>query len=377
MTTDSANTSGGPGWSALGVLVVTVALAHAWVLQAAPAQFGNGPDANDAGAKTFATRSIAAPTPTPVSTAAAPVKNASNKQNPPKTQSNAPIAKVNTSLTAPEIIANAASPEMQAGPTEAAPNTNPTPTPTQAPITQPIAPASVTAQAAGAQTTPTTPVSPTNPVTAISLPGSVRLLYKVVGLSKELNYQASAEIDWKSNGDSYDAMMKVSAFLIGSRSLSSVGKITGSGLAPTRFADKFRSEQAAHFDAVNRKITFSANTPDAPWVEGAQDQVSVFFQLGGMLAGNPAGFSQGSTITFFTVGRRDADTWTFVIESEENLQLLGAAMPTLKLTRKPRKEFDQKVEIWYAPNLGYLPVRSRITQQNGDFIDQQLTEVVK
>jgi len=56
---------------------------------------------------------------------------------------------------------------------------------------------------------------------------------------------------------------------------------------------------------------------------------------------------------------------------------MNAPMAALKLTRKPRKEFDQKVEIWFAPSLGYLPVRSRITQQNGDFIDQQLTDIVK
>ena len=56
---------------------------------------------------------------------------------------------------------------------------------------------------------------------------------------------------------------------------------------------------------------------------------------------------------------------------------MGAQMPTLKLTRKPRKEFDQKVEIWFAPSLGYLPVRNRITQPNGDFIDQQLVEIIK
>ena len=56
---------------------------------------------------------------------------------------------------------------------------------------------------------------------------------------------------------------------------------------------------------------------------------------------------------------------------------MGAPMQTLKLTRKPRKEFDQKVEIWFAPSLGYLPVRNRITQHSGDFIDQQLVEIVK
>ena len=50
---------------------------------------------------------------------------------------------------------------------------------------------------------------------------------------------------------------------------------------------------------------------------------------------------------------------------------------TLKLSRQPRREFDQKVELWYAPALGYLPVRSRITQANGDFVDQQLSELTR
>jgi hypothetical protein len=30
------------------------------------------------------------------------------------------------------------------------------------------------------------------------------------------------------------------------------------------------------------------------------------------------------------------------------------------------------VEVWFAPGLAYLPVRIRITQQSGDFIDQIL-----
>ena len=55
----------------------------------------------------------------------------------------------------------------------------------------------------------------------------------------------------------------------------------------------------------------------------------------------------------------------------------GGEAATLKLTRKPQRDYDQTVEIWFAPSMDYLPVRSRITQQNGDFIDQQLRVVEK
>ena len=355
---NKANTTH-PGWRPLTALAALVVAAHALVLQASPAQLGAG---SDASGKTFTTRNIeAAPvvvsTTAPVQAAMAPkaVKAAKNSSINPSNQTEAQQIRAQAD---PEIIAI---PEPTPAPQAAVDtpvDSNPAATPAQA----------VTASAPSANTTP---------VTAISLPGSVRLQYKVIGLSKNLTYQASAELNWKTDGDKYDAMMKVSAFLVGSRSMSSVGKITGSGLAPTRFADKYKAELAAHFEADKGKIIFSANTPDAPWVDGVQDRVSVFLQLAGMLAANPAGFAPGSNITFLTIGPREADTWTFIIEAEETLDLMNAPMAALKLTRKPRKEFDQKVEIWFAPSLGYLPVRSRITQHGGDFIDQQLTEIVK
>ena len=378
---DSEMAGGRPGWRPLTALGALVVLAHVWVLQGAPAHLGIGTNADAAVAKTLITRSIETKAePRLEATAASPLaaKPVKAVPNTPKKASNSAVAPVNNDLAAPELIVKAVSPpatELPTKPTASASATEATPTASATALATPLATAPTTSPPALAAALPAGPK--TTPVTAISLPGSVRLLYQVVGLSKTLNYQAKAELAWKSNGDNYEAMMKVSAFLIGSRSMSSVGKITGSGLAPTRFADKFKSELAAHFEPEKGKISFSANTPDAPWMEGAQDRVSVFFQLGGMLAANPAGFPAGSNVTFLTIGPREADTWTFVIEAQDSLELMGATMPTLKLTRKPRKEFDQKVEIWYAPSLGYLPVRNRITQQNGDFLDQQLTQVMQ
>ncbi len=365
--TNAAVATGTPGWKPLTTAVLLVVAAHVLVLQASPAQLGMGAAPDDAGSKTFKTRSIeTAPAVEAVTAPVATPKAVKTAQNAPKKVLNQPVDQQIRAQAAPEIIASQESPTVSPSTPEA------TATPTQ-PVES--ATAATPTQASAAASSATGPK--TTPVTAISLPDSVRLLYKMVGMAKNLTYQADAELAWKTDGESYQAMMKVSAFLVGSRSMTSVGKITGSGLAPTRFADKFRSELAAHFEADKGKITFSANTPDAPWIEGAQDRVSVFLQLGGMLAARPQDFPPGSNITFLTIGPREADTWTFVIESEETLSLMNAQMPTLKLTRKPRKEFDQKVEIWFAPSLGYLPVRNRITQPNGDFIDQQLVEVVR
>ena len=356
----TANTTS-PGWRPLTGLAALVVAAHVLVLQAAPAQLGYGPDVDHAGGKIFTTRTIemaSAPAVTATPAPAAAPKAVKTAKNVQKNTSNQPVAQQIRAQSAPEIIAFV----------------EPLPAPPAAmemPVDSTVAATPTLVTAAPLV------ITNTSPVTAISLPGSVRLQYKVIGVSKNLNYQATAELNWKTDGEQYDAMMKVSAFLVGSRSMTSVGKITGSGLTPTRFADKFKTELAAHFEADKGKVVFSANTPDAPWIDGVQDRVSVFLQLAGMLAANPAGFPPGSNITFLTIGPREADTWTFIVEAEETLALMNAPMAALKLTRKPRKEFDQKVEIWFAPSLGYLPVRSRITQHGGDFIDQQLTEIVK
>ena len=205
-------------------------------------------------------------------------------------------------------------------------------------------------------------------VSAYTVPGSVRIKYQVD--ANKFPFSASAELRWQQTGESYDARLDLSV-LGQTRVQTSRGQITSKGLAPIRFSDKFRSEVAAHFNREQGKVTFSANTPDAPLLAGAQDRLSILVQLAAMIAGDPSHYPPATTITIQTIGPRDADTWLFTVGSEETLTLPGGEQATLKLVRNPRQEFDQKVELWLAPALGYLPARIRITDPNGDFIDQK------
>ena len=93
-------------------------------------------------------------------------------------------------------------------------------------------------------------------------------------------------------------------------------------------------------------------------------------QLAAMIAGEPARYPAGTTIAIQTASTRDAEPWVFTVEGPEQLQLPGGAVAGLKLTRLPRREFDQKVELWLAPAMDYVPVRVRLTNPNGDSVDQ-------
>jgi hypothetical protein len=370
-----------PSWGILTGLCALVLGVHLLLLKAAPSRLGLALEPKPNATQAFATRSIEPPArPAPQATPAKPAPAATKVAVEPRKAAVAPVA-----IQAPVAAAQPAShPEIQPNtadePAEPAlpaadsiANTEPDTSPsaaeiTAAPITTESAPTAAAAPA-GPQTTP---------VTAVKLPDSVRLLYRMTGSAKGLNYHATAELDWTNSGSDYEAGMRVSALFLGSRSMSSRGQISANGLAPKRFLDKSRSERAAHFDAEAGKITFSANSPDAPWLAGAQDRVSVLLQLGGILAAAAQGapgadrFPAGSSITVYTAGPREADNWTFLVEGDEPLSLPAGDMSTVKLTRKPHREFDQKIELWYAPSLAFVPVRSRITQANGDFIDQQL-----
>ena len=205
-----------------------------------------------------------------------------------------------------------------------------------------------------------------------TVPGSVRLQFNATGQRAKMNFSAAGELLWLLRDDNnYEARMEISAFLIGARVLSSTGRVTADGLSPTRFSDKFRSEQAAHFERDKARITFSSNAPESVLLPGAQDQLSVFVQLASMIAGDPTKYLPGTAISTQTAGPRSAEPWIFTVEGEEKLHLPGGELMAVKLTRNARKEFDQKVEIWLAPALAYLPARIRITQANGDFVDQQ------
>ena len=381
---------------ALAVLAVLVLLAHAVVLQMPAARIGPPPDPALKRVPAFATRSIplpppAAPTIAAPATPATPAKPARPPRPKPVFKEKSAFPQDTPGLAAIESIAKPvqepqiaeADPVpagMDSAPPAAAGAAEAMATAEAVAPTEPAATAADTATAAAAPASasaaPPSGASQT-PITAMALPASAQLDYKMTGSAKGLTYHANGELAWQNSGSSYNARMTVKALFIGSRTMRSTGQISDTGLAPNRFSDKSRTEVAAHFEPDKGQISFSANTPAVPWAQGSQDRVSVFLQLGGMLAGNPAAFPVGSSISMLTVGPRDADNWTFVVESEDQLSLPFGDLATVKLSRKPRREYDQKVEIWYAPALGYLPVRNKITQSNGDFVDQQLSSLTR
>ncbi|MEO5796956.1 MAG: DUF3108 domain-containing protein [Rhodoferax sp.] len=324
--------------------------------------------------RTLTTRTIAAPPPVEaVPTPPRPAPRPAPKKPVRKAVPAPPPDDVPTTVAVAEPEPpEPASVEPPPLPTPPEPPTS-APVPVEAPAPAPPPPAPPPEPAASAPL----PTVPLTHATRFAFPEPVRLLYTLTGEAKKMGYHARGELLWKQDGQNYEATLQASMLFLGSRTRTSTGSITPEGLAPQRFSDKWRSEVAAHFDQANHRVSFSANTPDVALETAAQDQLSVVLQIAGLLAADPAGYPKGTTIAVQTIGPKDADVWAFTVEGPEKSYLPYDSIDTLKLTRNPRKAFDQKVELWLLPSMGYLPARLKITNANGDYIDQQLRAVEK
>jgi hypothetical protein len=329
----------------IGLLTLAVLAVHLWLLGAVPGIVRIAPRSG-----TFIARTVAAPVLPPAASGRAheqppapnPVARVAPPPPAPGKQERTPVAPRGRAIpSAPAEKVAAAQPAASAPAIVAsAPSTH----------------------ASGAAAAPHVAVAP-----------SARYHYVVTAHGKGLTLNGSAVLDWRHANGEYEAELSTRSPIpfVRPRTQRSAGRITPQGLEPLRFSDKTRSEEATHFDRENGRIVFSTNKPEAPLEPGVQDRLSIVMQLSAIVAGEPSKYRTGSTITVQTASTKEAEPWTFTVEGTETLDLPGGRLQAMRLVRNPRREYDTRVELWLAPGAAYAPVRLRLTQPNGDWVDQQ------
>lgn len=212
----------------------------------------------------------------------------------------------------------------------------------------------------------------------LQLPGSVKLEFDATGQQgMQPMSGVFGELTWLQDGDRYNARLSLKVLFRTIRAQTSEGRIGPQGIAPERFSDRRRSEVATHFVRDTGEIVFSSANTRVPLQPGAQDRLSILMQLTALVGGDPARYTAGRTISLQVAGPRDADVWTFRVEGDETVATPSGEHAARRLVRLPRREYDQKIEVWLAADLGWLPVRIRQTEANGDFADLQLRSADK
>ncbi len=197
-------------------------------------------------------------------------------------------------------------------------------------------------------------------------------------------YYGVGSIDWRSDGARYrsDLFAAVDFLVVKLNVLAShsEGAITGAGLAPDRYTatPRRRSTVATSFNRDERQtITFSASANVVPLAPGAQDRLSVIFQVGAWIRGDPQLVQAGRRIDVPVAGvRGDVDTWSFESLGIEPIEAGLGRVEATHLRRVPRPDSnDRVIDVWIAHADGGYPARVVYTEKNGDTVAMMLERI--
>lgn len=389
---------------ALWLLGAAVLALHLWALQSLSLPVAHAPAVADRVLHTRVLPTARAPSPRdePAAHAQRPTAKPSAPLRRRAASARAPAARTSTATAGPGSVTPAPPPQGSSGtradiplddyerwladmaarsPGTSAParvaDSPPAPEPALAPASEatPLAqekvPATPAATHADSVATPAPAPAPMPP--PLRLPPPTRLAFEVSGRVKGFDYHARGELVWKTDGTHYQLRQSISMLFLGSRAQQSQGLVTARGLRPERFTDEARKERTAQLDFETHRVRFSDGATAAADIgDDAQDRLSVFVQLGALIAAAPQDYPRGTRIRFETVGVRRVDHWTFEVQGPEVLHLPAGDTPALKLQRLPQDGDDQTDELWLGTGLSHLPVRIRLSQGGGDWVDLQL-----
>lgn len=219
------------------------------------------------------------------------------------------------------------------------------------------------------------------PARAVDLPPPADLAYEVKAHLKGFTLSGESQVSWRSGEGRYTIVASTRASLVGKLIENrSEGSIDAFGIAPDVFTEK-RIRKPGFTTTFNRgaqSITFSESGVRHPIKGGEQDRASVQWQLAALARANPDKFVPGSEWRFVVAGRRDADTWKFRVVSKQTIHTGMGELSTVHLRKLPvPKAGEQTVDLWLAPSLGWYPVQLRLTEDNGEYVEQTLQKLTK
>ena len=217
---------------------------------------------------------------------------------------------------------------------------------------------------------------------AFAWPTATRVSYFLNGYWRgDLN--GRAEVEWIRVDERYQVNVVLSAgpefAPLFSRTMTSEGRIDESGLVPDRYDEDtkvmFRDRRRVSVLFAPDSVTL-ANGQQRERLAGVQDTASQFIQFTWMFGSQPERLRVGNSFEFPLALPRSMNRWTYDVAEEETLYTSFGNLATfhLKPRRAVRKPGEWLVEMWFAPELRFLPVRIHIEQDAGTFVDLMIAK---
>jgi len=220
------------------------------------------------------------------------------------------------------------------------------------------------------------------PAAALSLPISADLGYrttatmKLMGLPVTLHGRTT--IRWRLDDGHYETRLHIDT---GGFDQFSRGQLAADGaLVPERYEEKrpFHEPDFVDIDWAHGHIAYGTSVPAQSPAAGAQDRLSLQFELARELQRFPERFPSGSVHAVNLIGTHSVDAWNFLAQDEQSVDTGRGPMRAVRFSahRIVRNNVEETMEIWLGADLRWLPVRIRIVDREGSIIDSVLADAV-
>ena len=156
---------------------------------------------------------------------------------------------------------------------------------------------------------------------------------------------------------------------------SSTGRLGDDGLMPEHYAEQRgkRAERHATVDWSRGEVRFSSGDARAAPVRGMQDRLSALVQLGLIARAAPERLAAGQSVDLPELSMKGVVGTRYLSHGPKVLETPEGVLQTIHLERVlPRNPGDPRIEIWLGRDHQLLPVRVRLTDENGRVLDQLL-----
>jgi Protein of unknown function (DUF3108) len=213
----------------------------------------------------------------------------------------------------------------------------------------------------------------TNP--AFAYPKNIQLEYDVARNGKLF---AKVKESFTQNGKTYNIKSVTKGIgvyaLMGERTLTSTGAVTKDGLKPSRFelhqGKSAKKTLIANFNWAKNTLNMQVKDEKRAEVleKGVQDLASYVYQF----MFNPP--TKDEIKVTLTTGKKLNHYQYKVMARGLKLDAAKASYRTLHISNEAAAGDDKK-QLWLAQDQYYLPIRYKLTDEDGDSFEQTLTKI--
>jgi hypothetical protein len=239
------------------------------------------------------------------------------------------------------------------------------------PAAEPVAEPAPKAEPASAD-----PAASATEAQAFDWPASTRITYELSG-----NYRGAisgdAQVEWVRVGSHYQVNIDLGVGPLIARRMTSEGELVGDRLLPSRY------DEVTRVVFRERRVTILLG-PDEIVLDtgerrerkaGVQDSASQFIQLAAYFTTRPELLRAGNTVEVLLALRNRIGAWVYDVLGQEDIATPIGPLAAYHL--RPRSVVnggnELTVEVWFAPQLRYQPVRMLIRQDADTFVDLVLS----